>query len=68
MPDVGANAHPIPFGDFAQSYPVADAGGIRVTLNCSISMPGRLEWHIRRRVGGIVADQRAVCAAECAVS
>ena len=68
MPDARANAHPILFGDFAQGYPVADAGGIRVTLDDSITMPGRVKWYIRRRVGGIVADQSAVCAIKCAVS
>jgi predicted phage gp36 major capsid-like protein len=43
-------------------------GGLRVTVDDNITTPGRVKWYIRRRVGGIVADQRAVVAIKCTTS
>lgn len=60
MPDIGADAHPIAFGDFSRGYVLADRGGLRVTLDDNITTPGQVRWYIRRRVGGIVYDEHAV--------
>lgn len=68
MPDVASNSHPILFGDFRRAYLIADAGGMRVTVDDNISTPGVVRFYVRRRVGGIVADQRAVIAIKAAVS
>lgn len=68
MPDIGSNSHPILFGDFARGYLIADVVGLRVSVDDNISQPGLVKWYLRKRVGGIVADNRAVVAIKCAAS
>ncbi|WP_412505325.1 phage major capsid protein [Roseovarius sp. SYSU LYC5161] len=68
MPSIGADAHPIAFGDFGRGYVLADRGGLRVTIDDNVTQPGRVRWYIRRRVGGVGYDDRAVRFAKCAAS
>jgi HK97 family phage major capsid protein len=68
MPSIGADAHPIAFGDFGRAYVLADRGGLRVTIDDNVTQPGRVRWYIRRRVGGVGYDDRAVRFAKCAAS
>lgn len=68
MPSIGADAHPIAFGDFGRGYVLADRGGLRVTIDDNVTVPGRVRWYIRRRVGGIGYDTHAVRFAKCATS
>jgi len=68
MPDIGADAHPIGFGDWSRAYVLADRGGLRVTIDDNVTVPGKVRWYIRRRVGGIGYDDRAVRFAKCAAS
>lgn len=68
MPDIGANAHPIGFGDWSRAYVLADRGSLRVTIDDNITTPGSVKWYIRRRVGGIGYDTNAVRFAKCAAS
>ncbi len=68
MPDIGANAHPVLFGDFRRGYVITDAGGLRITVDDNITTPGFIKYYFRKRVGGIVADNRAVVAIRSAAS
>lgn len=68
MAGVTANAHPILFGDFSRAYVACDLGGLRVTVDDNVTVPGRIKWYIRRRMGGIVYDCNAVRAIKVAVS
>ena len=68
MPDIAADAHPIAFGDFTRGYVLADRGGLRVTIDDNVTVPGVVKWYIRRRVGGIGYDTHAVRFAKCAAS
>jgi HK97 family phage major capsid protein len=68
MPGVAANNFPILFGDFSRAYVSCDLGGLRVTLDDNITVPGRYRWYIRRRVGGIVYDNNAVRAIRVSVT
>lgn len=68
MPNIGANAHPIAFGNFDRGYILADNGGVRVTVDDNITVPGKVRWYIRRRVGGIPFDNEAVRFIKCATT
>ncbi len=68
MAGVGANNLPILFGDFSRAYVACDLGPLRVTVDDNVTVPGRVKWYIRRRMGGIVYDNNAVRAIKCAVS
>lgn len=68
VPDIGTNAHPVLFGDFDRGYVIADHGGIRITIDDNITTPGRVKWHIRRRVGGCVLDNDAIEAVKIAAT
>jgi HK97 family phage major capsid protein len=68
MPDIGADAHPIGFGDWSRAYVLADRGALAVTIDNNITVPGKIRWYIRRRVGGIGYDTYAVRFAKCAVT
>lgn len=60
MPGVSANAYPIAFGNFDRGYILADNGGLRVTVDDNVTVPGKVRWYIRRRVGGVPFDNEAV--------
>jgi HK97 family phage major capsid protein len=68
MPAVATNALPIMFGDFSRAYILAENGGLRVTVDDNITVPGQIKWYIRRRLGGIVYDQDAARVIKCAAS
>lgn len=60
MPGVGANTHPIAFGDFERGYILADNGGLRVTVDDNVTVPGKIRWYIRKRVGGVAFNNEAI--------
>lgn len=51
MPAIVANALPIAFGDFAETYTIVDRLGIGVVRD-NITQPGFVKFHMRKRVGG----------------
>jgi HK97 family phage major capsid protein len=68
MPDIGADAFPVAFGDFNRGYLVADSFGLRMTTDNNITTPGQVRFYIRKRVGGIILDDCAIKLIKCAVS
>ncbi|MEM1077961.1 MAG: phage major capsid protein [Pseudomonadota bacterium] len=68
MPDIGADAHPIGFGDWERAYVLADRGALTVTVDDNITTPGLVKWYIRQRVGGIGYDNNAVRFVKCALT
>lgn len=60
MPDIGANAFPIAFGDFMAGYLIADSGGLRITIDDNITKPGFVRFYVRQRVGGNIYDSEAI--------
>jgi len=59
MPDVAAGAFPLAFGDFREGYLIVDRAGLRVTRD-DITLPGFVQWYIRRRVGGCIRNSEAI--------
>jgi HK97 family phage major capsid protein len=59
MPTVGANEHPVLFGNFKRGYLLVDRVGIRVTPN-PYSVPGKVSFYVRRRLGGCVLNNDAI--------
>jgi HK97 family phage major capsid protein len=59
MPAVGAGAFPLAFGDFREGYLICDRVGLRVTRD-DITLPGFVQWYIRRRVGGRLRNTQAI--------
>jgi len=59
MPDVGADAFPIAFGDFRQAYLIVDRIGVRVLRN-PFKVNGLVAFYTTRRVGGGVQNFEAV--------
>ena len=59
MPDIGANAYAIAFGDFARGYLVVDRVGIRVLRDPYSAKPYVL-FYTTKRVGGGVQDFDAI--------
>jgi HK97 family phage major capsid protein len=51
MQDVGANLHPVAFGDFRRGYILTDRHPMRITRD-EITTPGYTKFYVRRRVGG----------------
>ncbi|WP_111734667.1 phage major capsid protein [Roseovarius amoyensis] len=68
MPDIGADEHPIAFGDWNQGYILAKRGDLFVTVDNNITTPGLIKLYIRHRIGGCVYDENAVRVLKCAVS
>jgi len=65
MPDVAGGALPVAFGDFKRGYLMTDRpGGTRVTVDPYTSA-GFTKFYVRRRVGGIVADNNAIKFLKC---
>jgi len=61
MPDVGANATPIVFGDFGQGYRIFDRVALSVLRDpYSQATNGMTRFHGRRRVAGGVAKAEAL--------
>ena len=59
MPNIAANAFPLAFGDFGEGYLVVDRVGMRVTRD-EITLPGFVQFYIRRRVGGRLRNTQAI--------
>lgn len=59
MPDVGANAYPLAFGDFARGYLIVDRIGVRVLRDPYSSKPYVL-FYTTKRVGGGVQNFEAI--------
>jgi len=59
MPDVGANAYPVAFGDFGRAYYVIDRKGIAILRDPYSAVP-YVKFVARKRVGGGIANFEAV--------
>jgi HK97 family phage major capsid protein len=59
MPNIGAGATPIAFGDFRRGYLVADRAGVRVLRDPYSAKPYVL-FYTTKRVGGGVEDYDAI--------
>lgn len=68
MPDIGANAFPVAFGDFMEGYLICDLVGLRMTIDDSITTPGQTKFYIRKRVGGKLLNDDAIKVIKCAAS
>lgn len=69
MPDVGAGAEPIAFGDFARAYRIYDRLALSVMRDpYSVATSGLVRFHARRRIGGGVVLAEALRKLRCATS
>lgn len=59
MPDIGADAYPIAFGDFARGYLIVDRQGVRILRDPYSAKPYVL-FYTTKRVGGGVQNFDAV--------
>lgn len=59
MPDIGADALPIAFGNFKQGYVVVDRHGIRIVRD-EVSQKGTILLDTYKRVGGGLGDSNAI--------
>ena len=59
MPNIGANAFPIAFGDFARGYVIVDRVGIRVLRDPFTNKP-YVHFYTTKRVGGGVQNFEAI--------
>lgn len=59
MPDIGADATPIAFGDFRQGYVIVDRQGIRINRD-ELTQKGRIIFDVYKRVGGGAGDFNAL--------
>jgi HK97 family phage major capsid protein len=48
MQAIAENAYPIAFGSMFDAYEIVEGGGLRVTVDDSISTPGTTSWYVRR--------------------
>ncbi|PWJ19147.1 phage major capsid protein [Jannaschia seohaensis] len=67
MPDVGANAHCVAFGDFGAGYTIAERPDLRV-LRDPFSAKPHVLFYATKRVGGDVTDFAAIKLLKCAIS
>lgn len=67
MPDIGADATPIAFGDFRQGYVIVDRQGIRINRD-ELTQKGRIIFDVYKRVGGGAGDFNAIKFLKIAVS
>nr|AYJ09379.1 putative major capsid protein [Pseudo-nitzschia multiseries DNA virus] len=68
MPDIGANAFPVAFGDFMEGYLICDLVGLRMTIDDSITTPGQCKFYLRKRVGGKLLNDDAIKVIKVAAS
>lgn len=59
MPDFGANAFPIAFGNWNRAYIIVDRMGVRI-LRDPFTKPGWVKFYMTKRVGGAPADTNAI--------
>jgi HK97 family phage major capsid protein len=64
MPDVGANAFPVAFGDFRRGYLIVDRIGIRVLRDPYTNKP-YVHFYTTKRVGGGVQNFEAIKLLKC---
>ncbi len=64
MPDLGANAYPISFGDFQRAYYLIDRKGMAVLRDPFTAVP-YVKFIGRRRVGGGIANFEALKLMKC---
>lgn len=62
MPDVASSAYPILFGDYSGYWIVQRAGLTIVRYQDSNTGPNKVEYHVRRRVGGRPVQTWQFCA------
>lgn len=67
MPDIGANAFPVAFGNWKKGYLIADQAGLRATFD-PYTTPGYQKLYVRKRVGGKVLDSNAIKLVKIAAS
>ncbi|SFQ15385.1 phage major capsid protein, HK97 family [Roseivivax halotolerans] len=67
MPDIGADATPIAFGDFGAGYTIAERPDLRV-LRDPFSAKPHVLFYATKRVGGDVSDFAAIKLLRCAAS
>lgn len=67
MPDVGANAFPIAFGDFRSAYTIAERPDLRILRDPFSAKPNVL-FYASKRVGGDITDFAAIKLLRVAVS
>ncbi|MDR5651783.1 phage major capsid protein [Ruixingdingia sedimenti] len=67
MPDIGANAHAIAYGDFGAGYTIAERPDLRV-LRDPFSAKPHVLFYATKRVGGDVSDFAAIKLLKFAVS
>ena len=60
MQDIGANTHPVAFGDFRRGYILAQRSQIRITVDANLTTPGRIKYFVRRREGGTPSDNNSL--------
>lgn len=65
MPDVGADATPLLFGNYARAYWIFDRIGIRSLRDPFTNKP-YVHFYTTKRVGGMLADSEAVKILKCA--
>lgn len=68
MPDIGANAFPVAFGNFRRAYLLVDLAGMRMSIDDNITAPGYVKFYMRRRMGGILQNDDALKVIKCATS
>lgn len=66
MPDLGANAFPVAFGDFNRAYYVIDRKGMSILRDPYTAVP-YVKFVARRRVGGGIANFEAIKTLKCSV-
>lgn len=66
MPDLGANAFPIAFGNWKKAYLIVEKAGIRMLRDPFTDKPNVL-YYAYRRVGGALANSEAVKLLKCEV-
>ena len=67
MPDIGANAFPVAFGNFKEAYCIVDKAGVKFLRDPYTNKPNVL-FYAYRRVGGGLANDDAVKLLKCATS
>ncbi len=66
MPDIGADAFPVAFGDFTAGYTIAERPDLRV-LRDPFSAKPHVLFYATKRVGGDVSDFAAIKLLRCAL-
>jgi len=59
MPNVGADAFPVAFGDFQRGYLIADRVGMGIVRD-EVTKPGYIRYIMFKRVGGKLKDTNAI--------